>query len=323
MGGYLFAMSREPQRLHAITLHKLGWTQQAIADDLGVPRTTIQDWVNGNVGYSKASQVGIADSNADTAILTMPTFKSWCGPVEEFHPEGGEQFRVIMADPPWNVSQRLGDFSFTDNNGTAHTPLIRDFGQWDHFASHADYLNAVDLWLQQFYELAEKDAWCWFWCSYRYLSFIASIGEAIGWQPISWYVWLKTNPVPLLGVINQLPLASMEPCIIFRKGSPKMNLNQKSILNYSIGGAYQSPLISTKARPTSGNLAVKPVSLLMDIIEWSSKRGDWVLDAFAGSGSASEAALTKHRSSYAVDADPEQLAVLPFKAERWLQQIES
>src|SRR3990167_1101576 len=308
---------REALRVHAISLHKLGWTQTAIAKETGVPRRTAGDWVGGKVRHAISTKSAGLERNGELAISSsggfVPIFKSWCGRIEDFKPDDGIRFRIVLADPPWNISTKLGDFTFVDRNGKPHTPMVRDFGKWDAFNSHHDYLNAVSLWLRVLYNLAADDAWCWFWCSYRYLSFIIAIGEQVGWHHISWYAWLKTNSPPLIAQVNQTPINAIEPLIIFRKGQPHLQLNGKTVPNYAV-----QPIVTAKMRPTTTNVTTKPLTILFDIIQWSTSPGDWVLDAFAGSGSGSEAALRKCRNAYAVEADPMQEALLPHKAKEWL-----
>lgn len=68
-------LSPERTRLkqRAIFLRKVGWTQQRIADHIGVPRGTLKHWFE----------------NGEADKMTKPTLLSWCGKLEDFSPENG------------------------------------------------------------------------------------------------------------------------------------------------------------------------------------------------------------------------------------------
>jgi len=64
----------------------MGWSQQKIADQIGVPRTTVTDWF---------------DDKTKRVISVKPQFLSWRGKVEDFASESKISFDLIIADPPY------------------------------------------------------------------------------------------------------------------------------------------------------------------------------------------------------------------------------
>lgn len=64
------------------------------------------------------------------------------------------------------------------------------------------------------------------------------------------------------------------------------------------------------------SLAQKPVGLLSLWVQWASKPGDWVLDAFAGTGATTIATFQLGRNACAVELDP---TLVPY-IERCVQQ---
>jgi DNA modification methylase len=200
-------------------------------------------------------------------------------------------------------------FHFTDKKGQKHTPMVRNFGSWDFQGSDEQYLLRIEIWLKKLYELAADNSWCWFWCSYRYLSHINNIARAAGWEPKGWYVWAKTNVPPLTASINGTLLPSLEPCLIFRKGKGQLHVDKTGHQNYKV--LYEHPIVSTSQRlPDAENIAMKPLAILYDIIEWCTNPTDWVLDVFSGTGSTTRAAFDKKRNSFAVECDKRQLTLL-------------
>ena len=299
---------RQILKAQAIVLRKMGWTQQHIADQISIPRTTIRDWFGDNGMPAIIAKKHRKGDNAKLDILAKPTFLSWCGRLEDFTPTEDIKFDLIIADPPWNVSRP------NEIKRRAGKPVKKNFGMWDFFNTEDDYLRDINKWLQRLFELSQNPSWCWFWCSYRYLSYIATLAETIGWEVHNWYVWGKPNPAPLMGANNFLQ--AIEPVLILRRGNARLRFDNGHLPNHHL-----LPLVSTRDRikDIDGNvinLAQKPVTLLSLIVIWCSEPGQWVLDAFAGSGSASVSALKGNRNCYAVELDQSQLTIIQGRLQK-------
>lgn len=292
----------------AIILRKMGWTQQRIADSTGVPRQVVTYWLAKNGTPGNVGKKCRSAKNTTNDIVGKQAFLSWCGKVEDFLPENGLKFDLIIADPPWNISTQ------SEIKRKARPRSVKkNFGVWDFFLTDDAYLSNVSRWLQHLYKLANMPAWCWFWCSYRYLSLIAQVAESSGWDVHNWFVWTKTNPAPLMGANNFLQ--AVEPILVMRKGPARLRFDNGHLPNL-----FTSPQVATTERikdfnGNTINLAQKPVPLLSLIITWCTDPSQWVLDAFAGSGSTSLAALKNGRNAYAVETDRAQLTILHGRLE--------
>ena len=306
---------RQQKKAHAITLRRQGWTEARIAEELEVPQTTLSYWLimdfSENTTIGNVAKMPRFNKNRRIGkIVKNLQFRSFLGKLEDFQTD--IKFPLIIADPPWNISvENSMQFTFTDKKGKAHTPMKRDFGSWDFIGDDAAYLSKIEIWLRRLFGVADINAWCWFWCSYRYLSHINNIARVAGWEPKGWYVWAKTNVPPLTATINGSLLPSLEPCLLFRKGKGQLRVNRTGHANYK-----ELPMVIARERlQDTENIASKPIAILSDFIEWSSEPGDWVLDAFAGTGSTSRAALMKRRNAFAVENDKRQLTLLQLHIE--------
>jgi DNA modification methylase len=117
-------------------------------------------------------------------------------------------------------------------------------------------------------------------------------------------VWNKTN-----GGMGTFYRSKHELILVFKSGTaPHIN-------NFGLGenGRYRTnvwdyPGISSVSKTRSSELAmhptVKPVKLVLDAIEDCSKRGDFVLDPFAGSGTTLIAAERCGRVARVIEYDP-------------------
>ena len=302
-------LERQGLKQQAIILRKMGWTQQKIADNIGVPQRTVSFWFSSNDNTGILAKRRSSSNNATSNNIAKPTFLSWCGKVEDFFPAGGIKFDLIIADPPWNIS-----INSEINRKARSRSLKKSFGEWDFFSSDDAYLSTVSKWMDQLYRIANTPSWCWFWCSYRYLSYIATISEQIGWTVHNWFNWIKTNPAPLMGANNFLH--AVETMLILRKGNARLRFDDGHLPN-----VFSSPQVKTTERVKDFNgdainLTQKPIPLLSMVIPWCSDQGQWVLDAFAGTGSASLAALKNNRNCFAVEVDRSQLTHLKGRLQK-------
>jgi site-specific DNA-methyltransferase (adenine-specific) len=69
-------------------------------------------------------------------------------------------------------------------------------------------------------------------------------------------------------------------------------------------------IVSPNGKEKTGYPTQKPVGILRRIIQASSQPGDWILDFFAGSGTAGAAALELDRKFVLVDQNPEAIGVM-------------
>jgi site-specific DNA-methyltransferase (adenine-specific) len=69
-------------------------------------------------------------------------------------------------------------------------------------------------------------------------------------------------------------------------------------------------IVSPTGREKTGYPTQKPVGVLRRIVQASSRKGDWCLDAFAGSGTLGAAALELGRRPVLCDSSPEAVAVM-------------
>ncbi|GAI95763.1 unnamed protein product, partial [marine sediment metagenome] len=224
-----------------------------------------------------------------------------CQSVEKFRPPDGLTFPLIIADPPWYISDPGHK---RKREVRPKRPFTKDFGPWDTFKSERAYLIKCRQWLQSLYEVAAPDAWLFFWCSYRYISKILTEAQRAGWQDHTFYIWHKTNPLPMFG--NNNFLQCIEMALVLTKGNPRFRFSKKG--GQQPRNLFESPQVTGAERVknhdgSAVNLAQKSLGLTGLWIRWASRPGDWVLDAFAGTGTATVAALQLGCHACAVEKD--------------------
>lgn len=293
---------REQLKAMARALHQEGLSQTAIAKELGVNHRTIGRWLSENNGAATQGILPKEPNNGHDALSTgtPPRYLVVYEEVERFHPPDGITFPLIIADPPWNIS----DPGHTRARKVRPRPFTKDFGAWDAFKTNRAYLTKCRQWLKTLYEVAAPDAWLFFWCSYRYISRILTEAQRAGWQEHTFYIWHKTNPLPMFG--NNNFLQCIEFALVLRKGNPRFRFSKKG--GQQPRNLFESPQVAGTERVknhdgSAASLAQKSLGLTSLWIRWASKPGDWVLDAFAGTGTATVAALQLGRNACAVESD--------------------
>lgn len=102
-------------------------------------------------------------------------------------------------------------------------------------------------------------------------------------------VWEKTNPSPMNG--KSIWLSGIELCVYAK--FPKATYN-----NHCKNTVLRHKTIKSKIHPTE-----KPVPLLKELINSSSKENDLVLDCCAGSGSTAIACIETNRKYFVIEKD--------------------
>ncbi|MBK0418935.1 site-specific DNA-methyltransferase [Leucobacter sp. CSA1] len=92
--------------------------------------------------------------------------------------------------------------------------------------------------------------------------------------------------------------------------APGLVTPEKAALGKLPTDTWWHTIVSPTGRERTGYPTQKPVGILRRVVQASSRPGDWVLDAFAGSGTAGAAAADLGRRFVLIDENPEALDVM-------------
>lgn len=195
---------------------------------------------------------------------------------------GSGTIRLILTDPPYNVSEVGADILDTDGNVTSGGH--RDFGQWDRDWDPKDLLVPAARLL---YAGGSLIAFCsdWLLSHYKQFDQLQSRGTMIwdkGSAPPSyrpgymsyteWIVWLQQPGAPIVW-----------------NGNGAIS----NILKYA----------RCSGRERSKHPTQKPLDLITDLMRRHSHKGDLVLDPYMGSGTTLRAAKDLGRRAIGIDTD--------------------
>lgn len=225
--------------------------------------------------------------------------------LDELDKIDGNSIDLILIDPPYIISK---DSNFKNYSKSANKEIITkyanhsiDFGDWDKveldwnllfskfhriLKSGGTLIIFYDIWKSS--ELKE-----------------ASINNKFKQARVC--CWNKTNPVPINSKTNYLSNAN-EYFFSFVKGSnPTFNSEYDN-------GYYKYPICHGKERfqhPTQ-----KPLSLIKEIIEKHSNKGDIILDCFAGTGTTGHAAKISERNFILIEKDETYFEIIKTRIEQ-------
>jgi len=205
----------------------------------------------------------------------------------------GEQFDLILTDPPFNVSRAQGDFQY---RGDA-SAKVRDFGGWDFGFDPQQLVDCAHPLLKPGGSLLAFTS--------DLLIGAYKLQDPKLWNSRGVMIWKKNNPPtsPRPGYVN-----ACEFIVWLAKTKAPATWNADG---YTLN-VFQYPIAAGHKR--MGHPTEKPVQLLKDLIMRHSDHGEAVLDPFAGSGSTLRAAKDLGRVATGIEMDPEFVAMASARA---------
>lgn len=209
----------------------------------------------------------------------------------------GKQARMVFTDPPYNV--RI-DGHVCGLGKIKHGEFAMASGEMsdDEFTA---FLKTV---LANLARHSLDGALHYVCMDWRHLFELLSAGRAVYAQLKNICVWNKDN-----GGMGSLYRSKHELVCVFKVGEAP-HLNNIALGRY---GRYRTnvwdyagvnTLKSNRLDELAMHPTVKPVALVADAIRDCTRRGDLVLDAFAGSGTTITAAEKAGRLAYALELEP-------------------
>jgi DNA modification methylase len=186
---------------------------------------------------------------------------------------------LVLTDPPYNIA-RNNNFNTMGRAGI-------DFGEWDKNADILTYIAGAFRVLKPGGSFVVFNDW-------KNLGDIAKESERVGFETKDMLRLKKTNPMPRNR--DRRYITDFECAIWFTKPGAKWTFNR-------LDPNYQRPefvkSVEKGLHPTQKNL-----SLMEDLIQIHSNKGDTVLDCFMGSGTTGVAAKNLHRDFIGIELDP-------------------
>jgi DNA modification methylase len=220
-----------------------------------------------------------------------------------------ERADLIFTDPPYNVPI---DGHVTGLGRIRHREFAMGVGEM----SRDEFTRFLQQTLGHAAALARDGAIAFVCMDWRHMGELLKAGQAVFSELKNLCIWNKTN-----GGMGTFYRSKHELVFVFKAGTaPHTNT-----FGLGDGGRYRTNVwdhagVNTLRPGRSEDLAmhptVKPVALVVDAIKDCSRRGQIVLDPFAGSGTALIAAEKTGRQARAIEFDPAYCDVILRRFER-------
>ena len=206
-----------------------------------------------------------------------------------------ESIDLIFADPPYNL--QLKKDLYRPNK----TLVDGVSDEWDRFDSFAEYDEFSKEWLGQCRRILKDTGSLWVIGSYHNIFRVGKIIQDLKFWILNDVIWIKSNPMPNFRGVR---FTNATETLIWCQKSEKSKgpgFNYQDMKKFNGGkqmrNDWRIPLCSGKERLKENGKKIhstqKPETLLKYVILSSSKKGDLVLDPFAGTGTTG-AVAKKH-----------------------------
>jgi DNA modification methylase len=210
---------------------------------------------------------------------------------------GNKKADLVFADAPYNVH-------ITGHVGGLGTIKHREFAMASGEMSDAAYAAFLSKTFGNAVQ-ASRDGAVQFWCmDWRHTMPLQLAAREANAKHLNVCIWVKNN-----GGMGSLYRSQHELVFVFKVGTaPHINnvelgkhgRNRTNVWNYPGVNTFRAGRLEELAmHPT-----VKPVALVADAIKDVSKRGNLVLDPFAGSGTTVISAEKTGRRAFCIEIDP-------------------
>ena len=148
---------------------------------------------------------------------------------------------------------------------------------------------------------------------WRHMGEVLEAGEACALALKNLCVWNKG-----VGAMGSFYRSQHELVFVFKEpNGPHLNTIQLGKFGRSRTNVWDHPGASSLREELKLHATPKPVTLIAEAIRDCSKRGEIVLDAFAGSGTTLIAAAKTGRRAYVIELDPKFVDVAVRRWEAW------
>jgi site-specific DNA-methyltransferase (adenine-specific) len=207
-------------------------------------------------------------------------------------------FDACIADPPYNMSKKKG-LSWAFSN---HVTMQES---WDQF-SKEDYFRFSYQWLSEICRVVKPNGNIFVFGTYHNIYSLGFILQQLDRKILNSIVWIKPNAQPNITcrMLTESTEQLIWACNNSKKLASKWTFQYKEAKKFNNGKQlrnYWSIPITAKSERVAAHPSQKPQVLLERLVEIATKKGDWVLDPFAGVGTTGVAAVAKGRNTFLIE----------------------
>jgi site-specific DNA-methyltransferase (adenine-specific) len=207
-------------------------------------------------------------------------------------------FDHCIADPPYNMSKKRGlKWAFS-----SHVTMQES---WDRF-SKEDYFQFSQRWMAEISRVVRPNGNIFVFGTYHNIYTLGVILQQMDRRILNSIIWMKPNAQP--NITCRMLTESTEQ--IIWAGNERSNKASQWTFNYALGKTLNegkqlrncwSIPVTPRSERVAGHPSQKPEILIERLVLLFSKRGDWILDPFAGVGTTAVMAQKHERNSVMIE----------------------
>lgn len=209
------------------------------------------------------------------------------------------KFDMIFADPPYFLSNG----GISNSNGKK---VCVDKGQWDKDGTPEHVNNFNRAWLTECKDKLKDNGTIWVSGTHHNIFSVADILSDLGFKILNVVTWAKTDPPDNLS--HRMLTHSSEFIIWAKKSKQAHHQYNYDVMRQLNDGkqmtdVWYMPAVQKWEKSCGKHPTQKPLALLARIIMASTRKGDWILDPFNGSGTTGIASCLLERRFLGIDQD--------------------
>jgi len=207
----------------------------------------------------------------------------------------GKKVDLVHTDPPYNVNYDYTSKFDHIHNTKADTTKMKFKPIFSDKLSADEYAQFILMFLENVYLFSKDEAPFYIWFSDKWMPLLRNLLIQAGWYFSQNIIWVKENFV----IAQSQDFHRMfEPCVHGWK-KDKNHYFFSGMSEVADVWQVRRDKVSERGHPTQ-----KPIELIKNAILKSSKKGDIILDPFAGSGSTLMTCEQLDRICYTIELDP-------------------
>jgi len=210
-----------------------------------------------------------------------------------------ESVDLVLTDPPYNISKET--VPIYDTRGKKGKRIIQINAEWDKF-SDEEFLQMMFNFIDEVKRILKPSGTFICFTSDKYLSYLMHYIRNIGMIYRQTCFWIKSNPVPQLRKVKFMYATEIFFLVHKEKGHNSFRWEQGQHPN-----VFYHPSVGGKER--LNHQTQKPLWLMEELIKYTTKENQTVLDAFLGTGTTMEACLKLKRSCIGIEINPEYIDI--------------
>jgi site-specific DNA-methyltransferase (adenine-specific) len=209
---------------------------------------------------------------------------------------GGRRAQALITDPPYCVLTRRR------KDGAPRDPKARKIerGPLRRFESVREYREFTQAWLRLAAAHLEPAAPLVIWTNLLGRQPITTVAEELGWSHLlGEFVWGKRTRE---GNSGEELLRVVETALVFSRAAPPPQGPDDAALPWAVVAGYDD---DGEGARWGNHPSHKPRGTLEPLLRTWTRRGDRLVDPFAGSGSIAAAALRLGREAVCIELEPD------------------